>query len=78
MTTKLAYFVKNGKDAEALAVVNAFNTVCAENVTFQGGNTKVVGLVLHVSKGKKCQMSKKFGEKSAKLEVSYYRLVFFR
>ena len=76
--SKLSFLLKKGRHAEALASVANYKTVVSDSVSVSGDKVKVMGQVMHVSKGKKMSMSRSINEKRAKVDVTYYRLVFCR
>ena len=77
----LSFYVKKGRHADALRVVANYQKVTSSSVSIDGDKNKVLGYVLHVSKGKKMSVTTvKTGnyEKRLKHEVIYHRLVFCR
>lgn len=64
-------------DADA-ATAN-YRLLCSHEISATGGSrTKVVGMVLHISKAANVAVAKKLGEKKIKRQVLNHRLVFCR
>jgi len=79
--TRVSYYFKKGKIAEALALVGHPPTELFKNILISGNKVNVKGYILHVAKGKtmrELSFTKTMNEKKTKMESTYYRLVFCR
>jgi carbonic anhydrase len=77
--SKLSFLMKKGRIDEAVASLASYRTVVSDSVSVSGDKVKVMGLVMHVSKGKKLAMMKSTQQdKRSRIEIIYYRLVFCR
>ena len=76
--SKVSYFLKRGRETDAVASVANWQTVVSAGVSAAAEKLKCLGYVLHVSKAKKLTVTKTVAEKRHKQEVSYFRLVFCR
>jgi hypothetical protein len=76
--SKISYLIKRGRVNDAIAAVQTYPKLLSSGITVSGEKSQLVGLVLHVSKTKKVNLTKAVGEKKFKREVAYHRLVFCR
>jgi hypothetical protein len=76
--TRFARMAANKDEKGIVRIVKDYRTIASTSVTYFGGQAKVLGTVLHVSKGKKLTFTGRVADKKIKREISYYRMVFCR
>lgn len=75
----ISYLIKKQRYNEVELRTADYQLLTSHEVQACGtSKTKVVGMVLHVSKASNFALSKKIGEKKVKRPVTNYRLVFCR
>lgn len=80
VVTKFSDFIRNGKLDDAAAIISTWPVVLSSDVqVFSAEKCKLLGAVLHISRGKKVHVaSKTVGDKKSKRQVVYHRLLFVR
>ena len=78
--SRVSYWLKKGRRDDALAFARQHRVVVSGSVeTGESGLVRLLGTVLHVSKGKKLSIAKSTtGDKKQRRDVNYFRLVFCR
>jgi hypothetical protein len=78
---KLTLLFKKNRMNEIDQELRTMNEELSTTITECGSKSKVIGMVMHVSKSKKMHLAavhKVVGEKRTKRELQYHRLVFCR
>ena len=79
LLSRFAMMVQEGKFNEIESLIYRYPTIVSTSASVTGQKSKVLGTVLHVSKGKKITYNMKtVGDKKIKKETAYYRMVFCR
>ena len=79
MLSRFALMIQECKFDEVKALIDRYPTIVSGSASVSGRKSKVLGTVLHVSKGKKLTYNSKTTiDKKIKKETAYYRMVFCR